>query len=353
MRILVAMSGGVDSSVTAGVLAEAGHEVVGATLKLWGGESDSGCCSVADTEDARKVANQLGIDHYVFNMAEEFAEGVIEPYVRGHAACLTPNPCVECNRRIKFERLLERALRLGFDALATGHYARVTCSDGLYRLWRSVDRTKDQSYVLSMLGQGQLAHVIFPLGALTKAEVRRIASEMGLWTAAKRDSMGTCFVARREGRLGFLARRIPLHQARVVDVETGAELGVTEAVELVTVGQRRGLGVSSPHGRRFVVGIDPKRGVVEVGPPERLLVSRIPLERVTWVTGEPAWGEALQFQVSAHGEAVPGRLLQGENPRRGWAVLDVARRKVAPGQTVAFYSGDEVIGSAIASRSAE
>jgi tRNA-specific 2-thiouridylase len=189
-RLLVAMSGGVDSSVAAALLSEAGHDVTGVTLKLWGGDSDSGCCSVSDVEDARRVAAQLGIPHYVFNFADDFDRAVVDPYVRAHAEGLTPNPCVECNRSIKFGRLLERADALGFAHVATGHHARVTRGDrGTFQLRRGADGAKDQSYVLYMLGQRELARTLFPVGDLTKADVRAHAARLGLRTAAKPESM--------------------------------------------------------------------------------------------------------------------------------------------------------------------
>src|SRR5688500_12666607 len=179
MRLLVAMSGGVDSSVAAARLLAEGHDVTGVTLKLWGGESDSGCCSVSDVEDARRVAAQLGIPHYTFNFADDFAAAVVGPYVDAHAAGLTPNPCVECNRSIKFGRLLERADDLGFDAVATGHHARVVGDT----LVRGRDRAKDQSYVLYMLRRPELARLLLPVGEMTKAEVRAEAAAIGLRTA--------------------------------------------------------------------------------------------------------------------------------------------------------------------------
>jgi len=182
MRVLVAMSGGVDSSVAAALLVEQGHEVVGATLKLWGGLSDSGCCSVADVEDARRVAQQLGITHHVFNLTEEFDRKVVAPYVGEHALGRTPNPCIECNRSMKFDRLLHRADRLGFERLATGHHARVTSDDDRggagFRLRRGADPAKDQSYVLSMLGQDALSRVVFPVGDMTKDGVRANARRL-------------------------------------------------------------------------------------------------------------------------------------------------------------------------------
>ena len=213
MRVLVAMSGGVDSSVAAALLVEQGHDVTGATLKLWGGPSDSGCCSVADVEDARRVAQQLGIEHHVFNLTEEFDRTVVTPYVDEHAAGRTPNPCIECNRSMKFDLLLRRAERLGFDRLATGHHARVTRqgaggtgADGpIWRLRRGADPAKDQSYVLSMLGQDALSRVVFPVGDMTKDDVRAHAARLGLRTAAKPDSQDVCFI----GSVGWPSR-LPL-----------------------------------------------------------------------------------------------------------------------------------------------
>ena len=214
------MSGGVDSSVAAALLVEQGHDVVGATLKLWGGPSDSGCCSVADVDDARRVAQQLGIAHHVFNLTDEFERHVVDPYVEAHARGRTPNPCIECNRRIKFDRLLARSDRLGFDRLATGHHARVTAEGGLrlrLRLRRGADPAKDQSYVLSMLDQSALGRVVFPVGDMTKDAVRAHAARLGLRTADKPDSQDVCFITSIEGRAGFLAERLPFHAGEVVD----------------------------------------------------------------------------------------------------------------------------------------
>ena len=257
---MCAMSGGVDSSVAALLLKEAGHDVVGVTMKLWGGDSDTGCCSVSDVDDARRVAQQLDIDHLVFNFAEEFDEHVVDPYVAAHAAGQTPNPCIECNRSVKFARLAERADLLGFDAIATGHHARVGQTvDGRFTIERGADRAKDQSYVVHMLGQDQLARTMFPVGDLQKSEVRALASRIDLRTADKPDSQDVCFIMSTSGgRTTFLGDRIPFHRASVVDT-AGDRLGEVEAVELVTVGQRKGLGLPGGGPKRYVVDVDVER----------------------------------------------------------------------------------------------
>ena len=254
-RVMVAMSGGVDSSVAAALLLEAGHEVVGVTLRLWGGESDSGCCAVSDVDDARRVADALGIDHHVFNLGDHFESMVVAPYVADHAAGRTPNPCIECNRHVKFGRLMDRAGALGFALLATGHHARVVeRPDGPRRIARAVDSAQDQSNVLNMLDQDQLASLLLPIGDLTKADVRRRAAALGLRTADKPDSQDVCFITRQHGRGDFLGRRLTLTPGRVVD-GSGAEVGSVAAVELVTVGQRRGMALAGGVAPRFAVGV--------------------------------------------------------------------------------------------------
>ena len=353
MRVLVAMSGGVDSSVAAALAArEHGPEnVVGATLRLWGGPSDSGCCSVADVEDARRVAERLGLVHHVFNLADEFEERVVAPYVADHAAGLTPNPCIECNRSIKFDRLLERARRLGFDAVATGHHARrETGPSGRHRLVRGADPTKDQSYVLSMLGQDQLARVRFPIGAMTKAEVRAEAERLGLRTAAKPDSQDVCFIRSDTGRARFLADRIDLHPGRLVDDETGAPVGEVAAVELVTVGQRRGMGHGTDGRRRYVTAVDARAGEVRVGPPEAAMAAGVDLHTLAWVDGPVGPGASVVAQCSAHGVPLPATLEDPGSPGRLRVRFDRPARRVAPGQTVALYDAsdpDAVVGSGV------
>jgi tRNA-uridine 2-sulfurtransferase len=351
MRVLVAMSGGVDSSVAAALLVERGHDVVGATLKLWGGASDSGCCSVADVEDARRVAQQLGIDHHVFNLTEDFDHHVVSPYVAEHALGRTPNPCIECNRSLKFDRLLGRAERLGFDRLATGHHARVTGNHEVRRLRRGADPLKDQSYVLSMLGQDALARVLFPVGEMTKEKVREQARRLGLRTATKPDSQDVCFIGSAEGRQGFLSGRLELHRAEVVDTE-GRPAGSVEAVELVTVGQRRGMGHGSDGKRRYVTEVDVASRRVTVGGAAEVLRASVVLagHSLTWVDRPLDTGARAVAQVSAHGRPVPCTVEAGD--RLDVVVrFDDPQRPVAPGQTVALYDAldpDAVVGAGIA-----
>ena len=343
MQVMAAMSGGVDSSVAAALLAQDGHEVVGVTMKLWGGPSDTGCCSVADVIDARRVADALGIDHHVFNFGTDFADRVVAPYVADHAAGRTPNPCVECNRHIKFDRLLRRALALGFDAVATGHHARVVRRpDGTRRLARGADSAKDQSYVLYMLDQEVLARVLLPVGDMTKDRVRALAAELGLRTAAKPDSTDVCFI-RRGARAEFLSERLETTPATVVDTG-GRPLGQVPAVQMVALGQRKGLGIGGRERPAYVVDTDVAAGTVTVGDRADLLTGTQRVRDVTWAAG-PAPGPVL-VQTSAHGTPRPAIL--AVDPDGAGVHWHTPQQRVAPGQSIVFYDGPEVLGGAIA-----
>ncbi len=334
MRVMVALSGGVDSSVAAARLVGAGHEVVAVTMKLWGGEQDSGCCSVSDVDDARRVAQQLGVDHWVFNLGDEFTRHVVDPYVDDHRAGRTPNPCIACNRHLKFDVLVDRADQLGVDAVATGHHARVVERHGRRHVARGADPAKDQSYVLHVVGEPVLGRVLLPVGAMTKADVRLTAERLGLRTAAKPDSQDVCFVT-RGGRADFLRRRVALTPGRVVD-GAGAVVGRVSAVELVTVGQRRGLDLAGAPGRRYATAVDVEAATVTVGTAADLLVDRQPV--VGWRFTGPRPEGPVVVQTSAHGSAAPARLVGDD------VVWDRPRAKVAPGQAVVVYDADVVLG---------
>ena len=330
MNVLVAMSGGVDSSVAAALLLDAGHDVVGCTMRLWGGASDTGCCSVSDVDDARRVAQQLGIAHYVFDFGDVFTEHVVDPYVADHAAGRTPNPCIECNRHVKFDRLLRRADALGFDAVATGHHARIEAG----RLYRGVDRAKDQSYVLHVLDTRALDRALLPVGHLSKDEVRRRATDLGLRTAAKPDSQDVCFIT-RSGRETFLAGRMSFTPGQVVDT-AGTPVGTVDAVELVTVGQRRGLGLAGGREPGFAVAVDVRTATVTVGSRRDLLVDRVTVDDLRWLR-PVGHGEQLTVQTSAHGRPVAATV-------EGVTVCTAEPiRRVALGQSVVLYAGDEVV----------
>jgi tRNA-uridine 2-sulfurtransferase len=333
MQVLVAMSGGVDSSVAAALLVEQGHEVVGVTLKLWGGESDTGCCSVSDVDDARRVAQQLGIDHLVFNFTDDFNTHVVNPYLDAHRAGSTPNPCIECNRHLKFDRLFERADLLGFDAVATGHHARVVRNDaGRFELRRGADFAKDQSYVVHMLDQAHLARTMFPVGHLTKPAVRAEAARLGMRTAAKPDSQDVCFITSTGGRTVFLGTRIPLRPAKVVD-GAGAVVGQVDAIEMVTIGQRKGLGLPGGGDPQYAVSVDHSAGVVTVGSADELLRADLTLRGVVFVD-EPVAGE-VRVQVSAHAPTQPATYADG---RVTW---HIPQRQVASGQSVVLYDATD------------
>jgi tRNA-specific 2-thiouridylase len=334
------MSGGVDSSVAAAMLRDEGHDVTGVTLRLWGGASDSGCCSVSDVEDARRVAAQLDLPHYVFNFAGDFDAAVVDPYVADYTAGRTPNPCIECNRSIKWGRLLARARTMGFDAVATGHHARVArAADGTAELRRGADARKDQSYVLAVLTREQLATTLLPVGEVTKADVRAHAARLGLRTATKAESMDVCFIT-RGGRTEFLDGRVPPVPGRIVDT-AGAEVGTHDGVRAFTIGQRRGLAVATGE-RRYVVDVDASTATVTLGRADDLRRPAVALGRVSF-TGEPvAVGTPVSAQVRAHGSARPGTWL---GDRVEW---DAPEPRVAPGQTVALYDGDRVLGAGIA-----
>jgi len=348
MKVLLAMSGGVDSSVAALVLREQGHDVVGVTMRLWGGESDTGCCSVSDVDDARRVAQQLGIDHLVFNFSEEFNTHVVDPYVRSHAQGTTPNPCIECNRHLKFDKLIERGRQLGFEAVATGHHARTENFHGKVRLARGADAAKDQSYVVHMLSAQDLDYVLFPVGHLQKSQVREKAQHSGLRTAAKPDSQDVCFIGSTIGRKGFLEPRLTFHSADVVDTQ-GNTVSHVEAVELVTLGQRRGLNLGGGD-KRYVVSVDVPGRKVVVGDESGLFTPVTHVDTLVWPHDNDAHdinSTEVLVQGSAHGERISAQAtIKDDVMTLTWLRPN---RRIAPGQTVVLYDPSDtyVLGGGI------
>jgi tRNA-uridine 2-sulfurtransferase len=383
-RVLVAMSGGVDSSVTAALAVEAGWDVTGVHLKLADTPAHlqvqgKGCCTLADADDARRVASTLGIPFYVWDMAEEFQGAVVDDFAAEYADGRTPNPCARCNEQVKVIGLLARARALGFDALATGHYARV--EDG--RLYRGADAAKDQSYVLYMLGPAELAHLRLPLGRLTKPEVRATAARLGLRTAAKPESYDVCFVPDGD-TAGWLERRFGPRPGQVVDT-AGRVLGHHRGAYRYTVGQRRGLGIAAPT-PRYVLRVEPATARVVVGERADLAITTVDLDQATTTDGNPLRPRQARVRLRAHGLEVGCRVVplgpahpegpggplgpkgfqgpggpqepggpQGREGIQGGALahgrgarirleLDEPVDAVAPGQAGVLYDGDLVLG---------
>ena len=355
MKVLVALSGGVDSSVAAAELVRAGHQVVGITMRLWGGDSDTGCCSVADVDDARRVAQQLDIDHLVFNFTDDFNRHVVDPYVAAHRDGTTPNPCIECNRHLKFDRLSERADVLGFDAIATGHHARIQRVGSEWFVHRGADAAKDQSYVVHMLPQHELARTLFPVGDLTKADVRQRATDMGLRTADKPDSQDVCFITQTGGRTQFLGDRIPFRTGTVVD-SNGTQVGTVPSVEMITVGQRKGIGLPGGGPKQYVVAVDHETATIVVGNESQLERSEMHVGSMTWANLPVADGSQVMVQCSAHGTAQPATIHRAvsadrPNPADGIVVQWLSpQRVVSTGQSIVLYDQADqyVLGGGIA-----
>nr|MBS1899516.1 tRNA 2-thiouridine(34) synthase MnmA [Actinomycetota bacterium] len=350
MRVLAAMSGGVDSAVAAARAVEAGHDVVGVHLALSraGGTlrtGSRGCCTIEDAMDARRAADLLGIPFYVWDFSERFREDVIEDFVAEYRAGRTPNPCLRCNEKIKFAALLERAIELGFDAVCTGHYATLVDGEGGLELHRASDVAKDQSYVLGVLNAEQLAHTYFPLGSTpSKALVRAEAAERGLSVAQKPDSHDICFIPDGDTR-GWLAEKVGAEQGEILD-RNGEVVGTHDGAHAFTVGQRRGLrlGVPAPDGKpRFVLEVRPVSNTVVVGPKEALAIAEISGERHSWAGAAPVADEFLcEVQIRAHADPVPARAFVAEDAVR--VIPDEPLDGVAPGQSAVLYVGTRVLG---------
>ena len=351
MRVLAAMSGGVDSAVAAARAAEAGHDVTGVHLALSRNPQSyrtgaRGCCTLEDANDARRAADVIGIPFYVWDLSERFHQDVVEDFMAEYSAGRTPNPCLRCNEKIKFAAVLDRAVALGFDAVATGHYAQLVAVDGGIAMHRAVDTGKDQSYVLGVLTQEQLRHAMFPLGASRKEEVRAEASRRGLRVAQKPDSHDICFVP--DGNTsGWLRERLGSGTGEIVDSATGEVLGTHDGAFAYTIGQRKGLRIGRPAVDglpRYVLDVSPVTRTVTVGPADQLDIRRLVGVRPVWSGPPPAVPTACLVQVRAHGEAVAATAWCNDAS----LVVELAEplRGVAPGQAVVLYDGEAVLGSA-------
>lgn len=359
LRVIAAMSGGVDSAVAAARAVDAGHEVVGVHLALAADRSGAtakgrGCCTLADAHDARRAADVLGIPFYTWDMAEEFTEDVLDDFVAEYSVGRTPNPCMRCNQSIKFSAALDRAISLGFDAICTGHYARIVAAgDGGRELHRAVDVNKDQSYVLAVLTERQIERAIFPLGDSFKADVRAEAAARGLLVADKPDSNDICFIP--DGNTAqWLRDRIGDAPGDIVDADNGAVLGSHQGAFSYTVGQRKGLGISTAStdgAPRYVVGVDTVTRTVRVGAPTLLDVDTITATASRWTNVPIRLGEQCLVQVRAHSDPI-GAVVTDVTTDSVTVRLDERLRAVATGQTLALYEGNRVIGSATISRTA-
>lgn len=363
-RILVAMSGGVDSSVAAALLKEQGHDVIGVTMQLWdyskneqscdpAAKFDS-CCSHDDVADARQVAVKLGIPFYVLNYQEDFKENVVDYFTREYLRGRTPNPCVACNTFLKFDHLLERAKRLGCDAVATGHYARIEfdSSSGIFRLKKGRDEKKDQSYFLYSMTQDRLARILFPLGDMTKTEVRAHAERFGLVNAKKKESMEICFIPNND-YAKFIEKNSSPADIIVGQIksEDGSVLGTHDGIHKFTIGQRKGIGVASDK-PLYVTRIDPENGTVFVGDETHLNRSRFEFDQLHFIH---SCGENEEFEIKIRYRSPPalGRIVTKgtmDGALSAAVEFSVPQRSITPGQIAVLYRGDEVLGGGFIER---
>lgn len=354
-KVVLGMSGGVDSTVAAHLLLVAGYEVTGVTFRFWSeceartAAARRTCCSLADMRDAARAAGQLGIEHRVVDLREEFKELVVDPFVGSYVAGSTPNPCVDCNRLLKFPELLSAADRLGADRISTGHYARISETDGLFRLLRGSDPAKDQAYVLYRLDQPTLARLLFPVGGMLKDDVVGTARGLGMDAAGKEESQDICFLPGGDYR-GFLREHKPeaFLPGFILDRE-GRILGRHEGIADYTIGQRRGLGVPAPH-PLYVIELDPARNAVVVGPREEAEMRGVRAEAAGWIAGLPP-AEEFEAQVKVRYQmgAVSCRVrLAGDDAFE--VELNEPVPAAAPGQSAVLYAGDEVLGGGIIAR---
>lgn len=344
-RVVVAMSGGVDSSVAAALMQKEGHEVIGITMTLTPNDGSSahkgrGCCSVWDVTDAEKVAWKLNIPHYVFNLREEFQKKVISDFVSEYRKGRTPNPCRRCNQYIKFDSLLERVEALDAEAVVTGHYAQIRDKDGRYRLFRGKDLAKDQSYVLASLTQKQLAKVRFPLGGYSKPEIRKIAAELDLIVATKKESMDLCFIPDGD-TAGFLTKHLGDRTPGPIVDTSGKKLGDHPGLGVYTIGQRKGLGLATG-APKYVVEQDVESNTLVIGSADELDKSGIRVDELNWISQELPQVCQVQYRSTHRGcpARIEGKILDEEIA----VYFDEPQKALNAGQAAVFYEGDEVLG---------
>jgi tRNA-uridine 2-sulfurtransferase len=343
MKIMVAMSGGVDSSMAAALLKQQGHEVIGATMELYGSDSPTRA-----SEDARKVADALDIPHFVYDFRDIFTNTIIDNFCKEYGAGRTPNPCVLCNRFIKFGLLWEKAQEAGAEYLATGHYAGIGQKDGRYLLKKGADNSKDQSYFLYRLTQEQLKHTLFPLSGMTKARVKELAQKMMLPTASRPESQEICFVP-EDNYAGFVEEYLDTIAlpGPILD-GTGKVIGQHQGITHYTIGQRRGLGIALPE-PLYVTGIDAKKNTITVGPKEQIFSSEINVSSLNWITSAPAESVKVQAKIRYRAKEA-GAVITPISDKEIFIEFDTPQMAVTPGQSVVFYDGDTVTGGGIITR---
>ena len=349
-RVLVAMSGGVDSAVAAALLVQQGYDVIGVTLRLYTEPDElalrSGrtCCGIEDIGDAKSAAAAIGIPHYTLNMEKEFEANVLDPFIESYKNGRTPNPCVNCNQYVKFDVLFEKAKAFECDYLATGHYASIRENQNqLYELHRASDTEKDQTYVLYMLGQDQLARTLFPLGNLQKHQVREVARSLGMSVADKPDSVDICFVPGGDYRVVLESRGVEMNPG-VIELASGQAVGSHTGVAGYTVGQRRGLGIATGQ-KNFVTDIDPVRNVVVIGNEDDLYKDSARFSQASWVGDPPGMSDHFEARIRYHADPIRGRLTSiGDD---NVFSFDTPARGPTPGQILVLYKGSQVIGGGI------